>query len=40
MTGGETRDRIVEATLAVLKRHGYAGASARSIAAEGGFNQR
>jgi len=39
MTGGETRDRIVEATLAVLKRQGYAGASARSIAAEGGFNQ-
>ena len=39
MTGEETRDRIVEATLTVLKRHGYAGASARSIAAEGGFNQ-
>src|SRR6187200_374658 len=39
MTGGETRDRIVEATLAVLKRQGYAGASARAIAAEGGFNQ-
>jgi AcrR family transcriptional regulator len=39
MTGGETKDRIVEATLTVLKRQGYAGASARSIAAEGGFNQ-
>lgn len=39
MTGEETKERIVEATLAVLKRHGYAGASARSIAAEGGFNQ-
>jgi AcrR family transcriptional regulator len=39
VTGEETKDRIVEATLAVLKRHGYAGASARTIAAEGGFNQ-
>jgi AcrR family transcriptional regulator len=39
MTGEETRDRIVEATLTVLKRQGYSGASARSIAAEGGFNQ-
>src|SRR4029079_9458865 len=38
MTAEETRDRIVEATLTVLKRHGYAGASARSIAAEGGFD--
>jgi AcrR family transcriptional regulator len=38
-TGQETKERIVEATLAVLKHHGYAGASARSIAAEGGFNQ-
>ena len=39
MTAEETKDRIVEATLAVLKRSGYAGASARAIAAEGGFNQ-
>jgi AcrR family transcriptional regulator len=39
MTGEETKERIVEATLGVLKRHGYAGASARAIAAEGGFNQ-
>jgi len=39
MTGQETKDRIVEATLSVLKANGYAGASARAIAAEGGFNQ-
>ena len=39
MTGEETKDRIVEATLTVLKSSGYAGASARAIAAEGGFNQ-
>jgi len=39
MAAEETKDRIVEAALAVLKRHGYAGASARAIAAEGGFNQ-
>jgi AcrR family transcriptional regulator len=39
MAGEETKDRIVEATLTVLKRQGYAGTSARSIAAEGGFNQ-
>jgi AcrR family transcriptional regulator len=39
MTGEETKDRIVEATLAVLKRQGYAATSARTIAAEGGFNQ-
>jgi AcrR family transcriptional regulator len=39
MTGEETKDRIVEAALTVLKRQGYAGASARTIAAEGGFNQ-
>src|SRR5438874_2502405 len=39
MTADETKNRIVEAALAVLKRQGYAGASARSIAAEGRFNQ-
>jgi AcrR family transcriptional regulator len=39
LTGEETKDRIVRATLTVLKRQGYAGASARSIAAEGSFNQ-
>lgn len=39
MTADGTKDRIVEATLTILKRHGYAGASARTIAAEGGFNQ-
>jgi AcrR family transcriptional regulator len=35
----DTKERIVEATIATLKAHGYAGASARTIAAEGGFNQ-
>jgi AcrR family transcriptional regulator len=39
MAPDDTKDRIVEATVATLKDHGYAGASARTIAAEGGFNQ-
>jgi AcrR family transcriptional regulator len=39
MTGEETKDRIVEAALTVLKLQGYAGTSARTIAAAGGFNQ-
>jgi AcrR family transcriptional regulator len=39
MAPDDTKDRIVRATIEVLKAHGYAGASARTIAAEGGFNQ-
>jgi AcrR family transcriptional regulator len=39
MAPDDTKERIVEATVATLKSHGYAGASARAIAAEGGFNQ-
>ena len=39
MAPEDTKERIVEATIATLKSHGYAGASARTIAAEGGFNQ-
>jgi AcrR family transcriptional regulator len=39
MAVDDTKDRIVEAATATLKAHGYAGASARTIAAEGGFNQ-
>lgn len=35
----ETRDRIVEATLATLREEGFAGTSARAIANRGGFNQ-
>lgn len=35
----DTRQRIIEAALATLKRDGYAGASARAIARAGGFNQ-
>ncbi len=34
-----TKLQIVEAALATLRSHGYAGASARAIAREGGFNQ-
>jgi AcrR family transcriptional regulator len=34
-----TKDRIVEAALETLKEDGFAGASARSIAKRGGFNQ-
>lgn len=37
--GVETRTRIVEAALETLKRDGFAGTSARAIAAVGGFNQ-
>ncbi len=39
MAVDDTKDRIVEAAIATLKARGYAGASARTIAAEGGFNQ-
>jgi len=34
-----TKDRIVEAAIETLKRRGFAGASARAIAEQGGFNQ-
>jgi AcrR family transcriptional regulator len=34
-----TKQRIVEAALATLKEDGFAGASARTIAKRGGFNQ-
>ena len=34
-----TKDRIVEATLDTLRHEGFAGASARTIAKRGGFNQ-
>jgi AcrR family transcriptional regulator len=37
--GATTRARIVEAAVETLKREGYAGTSARAIAATGGFNQ-
>jgi AcrR family transcriptional regulator len=37
--GAATRSRIVEAAVETLKREGYAGTSARAIAATGGFNQ-
>ena len=36
--GEETRLRIIEAALDSLREEGYAGATARSIAARGGFN--
>jgi AcrR family transcriptional regulator len=39
MSPEDTKGRIVDATISTLKRHGYAGASARTIAAEGGLNQ-
>jgi AcrR family transcriptional regulator len=39
MTSEQTRLQIVEAALETLKAHGYAGASARTIAHTGGFNQ-
>jgi AcrR family transcriptional regulator len=39
MAVDDTKDRIVEAAIATLKAYGYAGASARTIAAQGGFNQ-
>jgi AcrR family transcriptional regulator len=35
----DTKDRIVSAAIASLKEDGYAGASARAIAARGNFNQ-
>jgi AcrR family transcriptional regulator len=35
----ETRERILEATLDTLAEDGFAGTTARSIAARGGFNQ-
>ena len=35
----ETRKHIVDAALEALKRHGFAGATSRAIAREGGFNQ-
>ncbi len=34
-----TKDRIIEAALETLKEDGFAGASARTIAKRGGFNQ-
>jgi AcrR family transcriptional regulator len=34
-----TKDRILEAALTTLKEEGFAGASARTIARRGGFNQ-
>ena len=37
--GESTRVRLVQAAIETLKRVGYAGASARVIAATGGFNQ-
>jgi AcrR family transcriptional regulator len=37
--GRDTKARIVQAALQTLKRDGFAGASARSIASTGGFNQ-
>lgn len=33
-----TRQQIIEAAIATLKRHGFSGTSARAIAREGGFN--
>jgi AcrR family transcriptional regulator len=38
-SGEKTRQRIVEAALETLKREGFAGATSRAIAREGGFNQ-
>jgi AcrR family transcriptional regulator len=38
-TRSETKELIVGAALATLKEEGFAGASARSIARRGGFNQ-
>ena len=35
----ETKERIIEATLATLRSEGIVGASARAIARKGGFNQ-
>jgi AcrR family transcriptional regulator len=37
--GSATRERIVEAALETLRENGFAGTTARSIAARGGFNQ-
>jgi AcrR family transcriptional regulator len=37
--GEKTRQRIVDAALATLKKEGFAGATSRAIAREGGFNQ-
>jgi AcrR family transcriptional regulator len=37
--GADTRARIVQAAIETLRAEGYAGASARAIAATGGFNQ-
>jgi len=37
--GEKTRQRIVEAALETLKKEGFAGATSRAIAREGGFNQ-
>src|SRR5437867_9426276 len=34
-----TRERIMEAALATLREEGFAGTTARAIAARGGFNQ-
>ena len=34
----ESRDRIIESAAGALREEGFAGASARSIAARGGFN--
>ena len=39
MVNEDTKHRIIEAAIATLKGRGYAGSSARAIAAEGGFNQ-
>jgi AcrR family transcriptional regulator len=36
---GDTKSRIVEAAIETLKKDGFAGASARTIADRGGFNQ-
>jgi AcrR family transcriptional regulator len=38
-TGEKTRRRIVDAALETLKTVGFAGATSRAIAREGGFNQ-
>jgi AcrR family transcriptional regulator len=38
-TGEAKRRQIVDAALTVLKRDGFAGATSRAIAREGGFNQ-
>jgi AcrR family transcriptional regulator len=39
MAPDDTKDRIVEAAITTLKERGYAGSSARAIAATGSFNQ-